>query len=204
VLPDLASLFLFTLPAVLLAISIHEFAHGAMADHLGDPTPRFQGRLTLNPLAHLDPVGALMLVLFRFGWARPVMVNPRNFVDPRRGMFLVALAGPAANLVMAYFFAALASFLPGFFPLTTGRLLFEFFMTNILLNLWLAAFNLLPIPPLDGAKILQGLLPGRQAYALAQWEPYGPLLLIFLIMSGMVPRLLQPIFRVLAWGLRFF
>ena len=103
---------LLTVPAALMAISIHEFAHGAAADYLGDPTPRLSGRLTLNPLAHLDPLGALMLVFFRFGWAKPVMINPRYFRDSRRGMMYVALAGPLANITLAYFLRSSVVLLP--------------------------------------------------------------------------------------------
>lgn len=202
-LPYRLSAMLLTVPAALMAISIHEFAHGAVADYLGDPTPRLSGRLTLNPLAHLDPIGALMLVLFRFGWAKPVMINPRYFRDSRRGMMYVAVAGPLANISLAYFFAITGGFFARLLQPTAARLLISFFEINIALNLWLAAFNLIPIPPLDGSKILMGLLPGRQAYALAQLETYGPLLLIFLIMSGLARQLLLPIVRVLTWGMRF-
>ncbi|MGI6558509.1 MAG: site-2 protease family protein [Limnochordia bacterium] len=194
---------LLTVPAALMAISIHEFAHGAAADYLGDPTPRLSGRLTLNPLAHLDPIGALMLVFFRFGWAKPVMINPRYFRDSRRGMMYVALAGPLANITLAYFFALIGGLIARPLQPMAARLLINFFEINIALNLWLAAFNLIPVPPLDGSKILMGLLPGRQAYALGQLEAYGPLLLVFLIMSGLARQLLLPIVRALTWGMRF-
>ncbi len=201
---DLVSTVLLTLPAVLLALSAHEFAHGLIADRLGDPTPRIQGRLTLNPLAHLDPLGTLMLVLYRFGWAKPVMVNPYNFRDPRRGMMYVAIGGPLANITLAYGLAVLWNMLPyGIFGINTMRALAELFRTGILINLWLAAFNLIPIPPLDGSKILMGILPGSQARFFAQLEQIGPLLLLGLIITGIARTLLNPIFQVLAYGLRF-
>jgi Zn-dependent protease len=144
-----------------------------------------------------------MLVFFRFGWAKPVMINPRHFRDSRRGMMYVALAGPLANITLAYFLAIIGGFLARPLPPMAGRLLISFFEINIVLNMWLAAFNLLPVPPLDGSKILMGLLPGRQAYAFARLEAYGPLLLVFLIMSGAARQLLLPIVRILTWGLRF-
>ncbi len=180
-------------PAVLFAISIHEFSHGMTAYKLGDPTAKYQGRLTLNPLAHLDPMGALMLVLFRFGWAKPVMVNPYYFQDPRRGMVLVSLAGPAANIIAAWFFRLLLVFLPGQFSAQVGAVVFRFLWFNVAINLGLAAFNLLPIPPLDGSKILSGLLPPRYEFAFQRLEAYGPVILLLLLVSGIAGRLMAPI-----------
>ena len=200
-LADPISLVIY-LAVIVLAITLHEFAHAWTADRLGDPTPRYQGRLSLNPLAHLDPVGGLMLLLFGFGWARPVPINPWYFKDGRRGMLLVALAGPLANVTLAWLANLLLNMLvaaPGggsaFAVLASplGRLL----RLSVTLNLWLAAFNLIPIPPLDGSRILAGLVSQSQAAALARLEAYGPLFLVLLIASGASSLILQPIYRLL-------
>lgn len=185
-------------PAILFAISVHEFAHGMMANRLGDPTPKYQGRLTLNPMAHLDPLGALMLVLFRFGWAKPVIVNPLYFKDRRRGMMLVGLAGPVANIVSAWVFRLLLGTLPPLFSFRVGLVLHQFILLNIAINLGLAAFNLIPIPPLDGSKILAGLLPARYESTLHRLEAYGPALLLVLLFTGVASRLMSPIISFLS------
>ncbi len=169
-----------------------------MAYRLGDPTAKYQGRLTLNPMAHLDPVGALMLVLFRFGWAKPVIVNPNYFKDRRRGMLLVSLAGPLANIGVAWIFRLLLGILPSFFSLRIGLVLRQFILLNIALNLGLAAFNLIPIPPLDGSKILAGLLPARYELTFHRVESYGPVLLLVLLFTGLAGRLMSPIMSFLS------
>lgn len=159
---------LFSRLLVLVAcLPIHEFAHGFMADKLGDPTPRRDGRLTLNPLAHLDLWGSVCLLLCGFGWAKPVIVNPFNLRDRKGGMALVALAGPVSNLLMCILFVGLARLsllLP--IPVVVGSILI--FIGYI--NLCLAIFNLLPVPPLDGSKILYFFLPNRAAYWIRQRE----------------------------------
>lgn len=198
------TLILWTL-AILPAIVLHEFAHALVAYRLGDPTPRYEGRLTLNPLAHLDPIGALMLFLFRFGWAKPVGVNPSYFHNPRRGMMWVALAGPLANVTVAWVSNLLLRLLQALDPLAVDpswwgilrgiALLLQF---SVEINLWLAAFNLIPVPPLDGSRILSGLVSSRQAVAIARMEAYGPLVLVLLIMSGVSQVLLSPVYQVLA------
>ncbi|NLG69603.1 MAG: site-2 protease family protein [Firmicutes bacterium] len=197
---DPLSLVLWVL-AILPAIVLHELAHAVVAYRLGDPTPRYEGRLTLDPRAHIDPIGALMLFLFGFGWARPVNVNPYHFANGRRGMMLVALAGPLANVTLAWLSGLLWEamlWLPGQGMLGgIGPAVREFFVLSLRVNLWLAAFNLLPNPPLDGSRILAGLVSSRQAVALARMEAYGPLLLVLLIMSGVSQLLLQPIYRIL-------
>lgn len=161
--------------ALLVAVSIHEFSHAWMADRLGDPTPRINGRLTLSPLAHLDPIGTLMLLLTRFGWGKPVPIDPYNLENPRRDTALISLAGPASNLILA----TILSVFTGLLNLWFIDLLF---LPIIILNTSLAIFNLLPIPPLDGSKILLGLLP----YDLAlEWEEileqYGLIIILFLL-----------------------
>lgn len=179
--------FLTFLIALLVAITIHEFSHAAMADHLGDPTPRINGRLTLNPLAHLDPIGTIMLFLFRFGWGKPVPIDPFNLRDPRRDQALISLAGPASNLLLAIAFAL-------FIRLIGPIGLIE---TTILLNIVLAIFNLLPIHPLDGFKIVHGLLSPNQAYQWEELASLGPLILFLLIFpffgQSLISQILNPI-----------
>lgn len=180
-----------TLAAVVVAATCHEFAHALVADRLGDPTPRALGRLSLNPLVHLDLLGTLFFVVFGFGWARPVPVNPRNFADPRRGMLQVALAGPLANVTVAFAVGALVRVegLPG------GLLAAEAVSALIWINVILALFNLIPIPPLDGSRILESLLVGRQALTYSRLQPYGTVLLLVLLYTGLVGRVMLPAAR---------
>ncbi|MFO7310599.1 MAG: site-2 protease family protein [Bacillota bacterium] len=185
--------------AVLLVLAIHEYAHAAVAVRLGDPRPKFDGRLTLNPLAHLDPIGTLMLLFFGFGWAKPVIVDPTRFKNPRRDMMWVALAGPAANLLLAFVMARVYPFLVTGLPANWAWAVRGFFQVTITLNIWLAVFNLLPLPPLDGSKVLAGLVPRRWAFRLYNLETYGTVVLLLLIVSGMVSRVLWPAYRAVAW-----
>ncbi len=184
-------------PPLLLSLTIHEVAHGYVADRLGDHTARLAGRLTLNPLKHLDPIGTIAFFLVHLGWAKPVPVNPRYFRDPRRDMLLVALAGPASNFVLAVACAILAKLvlaapvLPMFLRLPlTGML-----VAGVWINLVLGVFNFLPIPPLDGGRILLGILPPRMAASYARIEPYGFFLLLALFATGIVGKLLSPVIR---------
>ncbi|WMJ77928.1 MULTISPECIES: site-2 protease family protein [unclassified Sedimentibacter] len=155
---------LLILPGILLGISIHEFSHGYAAVLMGDDTPITQGRLTLNPIKHIDPLGFLCLLLFGFGWAKPVMINRRNFKDPRRDDALVALAGPAANLLVAFLFVGLMKVTDMFMPYTvTTQILWEILRSTVSINLVLMAFNLIPIPPLDGHHIL-GSIGGARVW----------------------------------------
>lgn len=147
--------FVIWIPAVLCALALHEAAHAYAADYLGDPTPRRLGRVTLNPLAHLDVIGTLLLVLVHIGWGKPVPVDPRNFNRPRRDMVLVALAGPLANIVTAVILAFVLR-TGGFAAMPAASIAIN---ALVIVSLLLALFNLLPIPPLDGSKILYGLLP---------------------------------------------
>lgn len=172
---------------LLIAITVHEAAHAFMADRLGDPTPRSQGRLTLNPLAHLDPLGTLMLLIFRFGWGKPVQFDPYNLKNPRQDAALISLAGPASNIILA----TITSFLIRFaFPGSLSPEVFTFIYSFIFLNIGLAVFNLVPIHPLDGAKILIGLLPIDLAL---EWQSimqrYGTIILLLMILpfSGVSP-----------------
>lgn len=179
--------FLAAIPAILIAITFHEYAHGKVASLLGDPTPGAQGRLTLNPLAHLDPIGTLLLFVAGFGWAKPVQVNPLHFKgDRKRGMMFVSLAGPLMNLVLAYLSAiALQIFfrVGGNIGGASGYLQ-QFLYLLLFYNVILAVFNLLPIPPLDGSKILAGILPYKQQGIIYNLEQYGTIILLLLIVTG--------------------
>ena len=180
------------LPGLLLALVLHEYAHARVAVAMGDFTPKLTGRLTLNPMAHIDPIGLLMLLVCRFGWAKPVMVNPRNFKDMKKGNILVALAGPAAN------------FLTAFVTLFIMMVLFKMGMLNtvgiktvlsmiVLFNINFGIFNLIPLPPLDGSKILLEFLPGELAYKYMGLERYSFIILIILIMTPVLSSILVPL-----------
>jgi Zn-dependent protease len=169
----------FRIPALLIALTFHEYAHALVAVKLGDPTPRLLGRLSLNPVAHLDPIGLIMLWLFKFGWAKPVPINPSYFANSRKGMMLVSLAGPGANILLALLTALVIGLLMKL-QLLTGVWSKVLYLTYSY-NLVFAIFNLVPVPPLDGSKILSSLLPGPQAYAFERLEQYGPFILICLI-----------------------
>lgn len=182
--------------AVLLALALHEYAHAVVAVRLGDPGPKFAGRLTLNPLPHLDPIGTIMLFLFSFGWAKPVIVDPRRFENPRRDMMWVALAGPVSNILFAMVLYRIWPVLLPIVPMAAQRATQLFFTVAIQLNVWLAVFNMLPLPPLDGSKVLAGILPARYAYRYMQIERYGMFILLLLVMTGMIGRILTPIFSI--------
>lgn len=174
----------------LLAIILHEVAHGYIAERFGDPTARLLGRLTLNPLKHLDPIGTIAIFIFGFGWARPVPVNPGNFRRPRRDMIWVALAGPVTNLTLAVLSALLLRGL-GLLDQSSfgGSQLYIQFTTplkmmlgfSLYINVLLGVFNLIPLPPLDGGRVLTGILPERQAALVSKLEPFGFVLILFLV-----------------------
>lgn len=191
-------------PPILLAVTFHEMAHGWVAFRLGDPTAKALGRLTFNPLKHLDPVGTLVFFLTQtIGWAKPVPVNPAYFADPRRDMMWVAFAGPAANLLLA---VAIALFLRGasghaFSLFQTyeyfGRPLLLMAYLGIKINIGLAVFNLLPIPPLDGSKILAGILPRSAAPILDGLDRYGFILILLLVFTGVTDHIIVPLIHAI-------
>ena len=182
---------LATLFVIFCILPLHEYAHGWMAERLGDHTARYAGRLTLNPLASLDPIGALFLLLFGFGWAKPVPVDPRYFKKPKRDMALTALAGPVSNLLASlvgailYYVLVLILAAAG---ISTPLFVQAFFSAYITINVALAVFNLLPIPPLDGSKIVGAFLSNRAMYAYYRYQNIIVLVLFLLLFSGVLSR----------------
>ncbi|MEK6535358.1 MAG: site-2 protease family protein [Thermodesulfobacteriota bacterium] len=183
--------FLLLAIPLLYSIIIHELAHGWVASLMGDPTAKYMGRLTLNPLKHLDPIGTAMLFIFGFGWAKPVPVNMSLIRNTRLGLIWVSSAGIIANLLFAFVAVLLLRLLSPSSPESIGRLLYYLAQINIML----ASFNLIPIPPLDGSKIVMGFLPERAGYVLARLEPYGFFVIIGLLYLGA----LDPIIHFFRW-----
>lgn len=188
-------------PPLLLALTLHEVAHGYVAYRLGDPTAKALGRLSLNPLKHLDPIGTLAFFFIKFGWAKPVPVNPGYFKDPKRDMLWVALAGPVTNLGLAFISAALAKglwFVASELPYSTTAEailvpLNAMLIASVWINLVLCIFNFLPIPPLDGSKILMGLLPNRMAASYMQLERFGFIIILGLAFTGVLGKVIIPV-----------
>ncbi len=180
---------IFSLVILLFSVIIHELAHGSVAYSLGDPTAKYAGRLTLNPLKHLDPIGSIILPLllfiahspFLFGWAKPVPVNPNNFRDKKYGEIKVSIAGPLSNIGLAILFGLVLRFVPMQF-MNEGMV--TALGITVYINIWLAIFNLIPIPPLDGSWILFNLLPRRFEYVKVFLQSYGILILFLLILFG--------------------
>jgi Zn-dependent protease len=185
------------IPAFLIAITVHELAHGLVADRLGDPTARLQGRLTLNPLPHIDPLGAIAFLLAGFGWAKPVPVNSYNLRHPVRDMAWIAAAGPISNFLVA--FLGLSALVMAHRSIDVALLaqpLQGIFYAVFRFNLVLAIFNLIPLPPLDGGHFLPYFLPRGSWTLIHQLEQYGPMILLLLVMSGATRYVLGPVSAV--------
>jgi len=184
--PDLTT-YIIIAPPILLALAFHEFAHGWVAYHLGDPTAKDAGRLTMNPISHLDVIGTIMLFIAHIGWAKPVPINPYNLNNPRKDIIWVSLAGPGANILMA------AGFGMGIRLFNTGGLFADVHLPQqlvlvlvygVVINISLAIFNLIPIPPLDGSRILGGLLPASMESEYRKLDRMGPILVLVLVIGG--------------------
>ncbi|NLB29903.1 MAG: site-2 protease family protein [Clostridiales bacterium] len=187
---SVATTVLMRVIPALFCLTIHELSHGYVAYRLGDSTAKDMGRLTLNPVRHIDPMGLVMMAVFRFGWAKPVPVNMGNFEKPKRGMALTALAGPVSNFILAAVILAIYGFLYAFMPGDFGtgwRTAMEIIYTIALLSVFLGVFNLIPLPPLDGSKVLFGLILTDAAYyRLMRIERYGMIIMMAIIWSGLL------------------
>lgn len=172
--------------AVLVAIIPHEMAHGYAAYLCGDETAKNDGRLSLNPLHHLDQIGTICLIFFKFGWAKPVMINPNNFRDRKKGTFFVSIAGVLTNFILAIISVIIMK------HIRLNDFVFELFMNIFWFNIVLGVFNLIPIPPLDGSKLLFSFLPLKYEYYLIKYEKYGYIILLLLIMSNNLDKILIP------------
>ena len=190
----LLNIVLSVVPA-LLCITFHEVSHGWVAYRLGDPTAKDAGRLTLNPLKHIDMMGLLMMVVFKFGWAKPVPVNMMRFRNPKRGMALTALAGPASNVLLALVFLFLYGLL--YRALYSVQFLLDMIWLTAYISLALAIFNIIPVSPLDGSKVLFALLPDAAYAKLMRYERYGMILLLVLVASGVLGKPLTTVSGVL-------
>ncbi|MTI68302.1 MAG: site-2 protease family protein [Firmicutes bacterium] len=179
------------MPAILIAITLHELAHGYMAYQLGDPTAYEDGRLTLNPISHIDIVGFLLLFIVGFGWAKPVPINPRYFKKRKIGTLLVSLAGPVTNFILALFSAII--FVSG---IIENNIILSMLRPLIFINIALGVFNLLPFPPLDGSKIVASLLPNKLEYLFYKYEKYLYLILILLVLTNNIERILGPLVQI--------
>ncbi|NLN96883.1 MAG: site-2 protease family protein [Eubacteriaceae bacterium] len=181
-----------SLPAIIVAITFHEVAHGYAAEAMGDDTAARARRLSLNPLKHIDPLGLLSMILFRFGWAKPVPINPNNFKDRRKGVLLVSLAGCGTNLILAFISLAVITVVQGFATPLLNQILYSFYIYNLIFGI----FNLLPIPPLDGSHVLEQFLPPRARMVYNQYARYGMFLLILMLWTGMIGGIIWPAINI--------
>lgn len=206
---ELLSLVL-TIPAVLIAITFHEYAHAFAADRLGDDTPRRQGRLTLNPLAHLDPVGSIMLVFAGFGWGKPVQINPRNFnrtVSMSKGEAIVSIAGPIMNFVLSIIFSiiyfAIIKFVPEFSYTQLGIIILTLIQITVVINVGLGVFNLIPLPPLDGSKVLNHFLSYNAKEWFSRYSQVFYIVFIVLWITGIAGNIISPIINWVYSGITY-
>ena len=199
---DIGADVIYRIPALLIALTIHEYAHGAVSYSLGDPTPKLQGRLTMNPLAHLDPMGTLMLILFKFGWAKPVQIDASYYKNPKTDMMKVAFAGPGSNLVLGFFGIFFRILFSRLGLLTPG--VDTFFTWLIMYNVFFAFFNLIPVPPLDGSKILGSILSPKARYEYNKIAPYSMYILIAIIFTGAVTWIVTPFYYAYIVGVTSF
>ncbi len=203
--------YLLMIPVLLISLTIHEYSHGYVAYKLGDPTAKDAGRLSLNPLRHLDPVGTLMMIIARIGWAKPVPINPSYFKDPKKGTILVSIGGPLSNLLMAFIGVILfeITYVISYANIVAGETFVIYYMNFLVLffsvNINLAVFNLLPVPPLDGSKILSGILPTEVYFRYMQKERIIGIIFIMIVMvfptalSRVLSFLTRPIANSMIW-----
>lgn len=194
--------FLINLPGLLIAIVLHELAHGYTAYFLGDKTAKSQGRLSLNPLKHIDPMGFIFMLVFKFGWAKPVPINPLNFKNRKRDTFLVSIAGVVTNFIIAIIAAFIITYVP-----ISNEILFQMVLTTLWYNIMLGVFNLLPFPPLDGSKVVASFLPVKYEYYFYKYERYFYFVLVILIFTNVTDKIIGPIIdfvlnvivRIVSW-----
>ena len=182
---------LYTLPAILIALTFHEFSHGFAAYILGDNTAKEQGRLSLNPIKHIDPIGFFALLFFRFGWAKPVPYNPLYFKNRKLGTFIVAFAGPFSNLLLAFLSLSLILIIR-----PQNMIIYNIINLLVFYNIIFAIFNLIPIPPLDGSKLIASILPNKQERLFWEYERFGYPILLILIVTGLLSKIISPLIQI--------
>lgn len=206
-------MLLIEIPVILMALVLHEMAHAFVADKLGDPTGRMTGRLNLNPKNHLDPIGTICMLLFGFGWAKPVLVDTRNFKHPKRDMALTAFAGPITNVILSFIggliFCLIVKFTNGNLGLSVNagvasnliEVLTNLFYLMFYLNIYLAIFNLIPVPPLDGSRLLYSFLPDRAYFGVMKYERIISFVIMILLFTGILSGPLSTVVNFVADGI---